>query len=149
MDWFLFLKYFLIAVCSTLAVWFTIKIGFRGSTEIEEGAPESEVLPGDDSQKDSLRCLYWNFTAVLIVVPTLLLVLGITMQTAAWYHPVTLTLAGALLLIWGMTFWTGMLAFPEPVQEPGFANFSANQKSQIADEPSRTWPSESEGMSDD
>ena len=57
MDWFLFLKYFLIAVCSTLAVWFTIKIGFRGSTEIEEGAPESEVLPGDDSQKDSLRCL--------------------------------------------------------------------------------------------
>lgn len=149
MDWFLFLKYFLIAVCCTLVVWFTIKIGFRSSADIEEVSPEPEILPGDDSQSAVLQRLYWNFTAVLIVVPTLLLVLGITLQTAAWNHPVSITLAGALLLIWGMTFWTGMLAFPEPMQKTEFTDLSAFHESQIADEPSRTWPSESEEMTDD
>lgn len=149
MDWFLFLKYFLIAVCCTLVVWFTIKIGFRSSADIEEVSPEPEILPGDDSQSAVLQRLYWNFTAVLIVVPTLLLVLGITLQTAAWNHPVSITLAGALLLIWGMTFWTGMLAFPEPMQKTKFTDLSAFHESQITDEPSRAWPSESEEMTDD
>lgn len=148
MDWFLFLKYFLFAVCCTLVVWFTIKIGFRSSADIEEVAPEPEVLPGDDSRPATLQRLYWNFTAVLIVVPTLLLVLGITTQTAAWNHPVSITLAGALLLIWGMTFWTGMLSFPEPVQKTDFADFSAFHEAQIVDEAFRAQSSESEEMTD-
>ncbi|MCA9004976.1 MAG: hypothetical protein KDA70_06840 [Planctomycetaceae bacterium] len=149
MDWFLFLKYLFIAVCCTLIVWFTIKIGFRSSTDIEAVPPEPEVLPGDDSRSTVLRRLYWNFTAVLIVVPTLLLVLGTTLQTAAWNQPVTLTLAGALLLIWGMSFWTGMLAFPDPVQKTELTDFSAFHEGQIPDEPFRAQPSESEGTSDD
>ncbi|QDT91142.1 hypothetical protein [Gimesia algae] len=146
MDWFLFLKYSLFAVCCTLVVWFTIKIGFRSSPDIEEIQPETEALPGDDSQADALRRLYWNFTAVLIVVPTLLLILGISMQTAAWNHPVTGTLACAVVLIWGMGFWTGMLSFPEPVQGSEPAELPAFHESQIADEPVITRTSESEEM---
>lgn len=134
MDWFFFLKYFLFAVGCTLAVWFTIKIGFRSSSDTEEVPPEPEALVDELSRTEAQLRLYWNFSAVLIVVPALLLVLGITMQTAAWNHPVTMTLAGGLLLIWGMAFWTGMLSFREPAPGSPLAGFADHYESPATDE---------------
>ncbi|HBL42162.1 MAG TPA: hypothetical protein DDZ90_02070 [Planctomycetaceae bacterium] len=134
MDWFFFLKYFLFAVGCTLAVWFTIKIGFRSSPDMEEVPPEPTVRVDKFSRTETERQLYWNFTAVLIVVPALLLVLGITMQTAAWNHPVTMTLAGGMPLIWGMAFWTGMLSFREQASGSPLSGFAAHCESPATDE---------------
>lgn len=112
MEWSAFLISILTAVCCALVVWFGIKVGFRTDTEPESVSTEPEETLAADSHPDAQRKLHWNFTAALIVVPTLLLVLGISMQTASWRHPVTGTLAGALVLIWGMAVCSGMLSFP-------------------------------------
>jgi len=128
MEWFAFLIYFLVAVCCSLVAWFTIKVGFRVPTLSEPVIAKPEELnfsKADSSNQTS--CLYWNFTAALIVVPTLLLVLGIAVQTASLKDPVTLTLAIALILIWCMALWSGMLSFPDQVladnqnQRPDFS----------------------------
>ncbi|QDT40683.1 hypothetical protein Pan241w_07410 [Gimesia alba] len=117
MEWSAFLIYLLIAVCCALLVWFGIKVGFRTDSEPESMIREPEATNAADSLPDTARKLHWNFTAALIVVPTLLLVLGISMQTASWRHPVTGTLAGMLVLIWGMAVCSGMLSFPRPTVE--------------------------------
>lgn len=117
MEWFAFLIYLLTAVGCSLLVWFAIKVGFRTDSEPESVNREPEATNAADSIPDAKCKLYWNFTAALIVVPTLLLVLGISMQTASWRHPVTGTLAGALVLIWGMAVYSGMLSFPKPTVE--------------------------------
>ncbi|WP_339733665.1 hypothetical protein [uncultured Gimesia sp.] len=117
MEWSAFLIYLLTAACCSLVVWFVIKVGFRTDTEPESVIPEPEETQAADSVPDAERQVYWNFTAALIVVPTLLLVLGISMQTASFRHPVTGTLAGALVLIWGMVVCSGMLSFSGPTVE--------------------------------
>ncbi|QDV48825.1 hypothetical protein [Gimesia fumaroli] len=117
MEWFAFLIYLLTAVCCSLLVWFAIKVGFRTDSEPESTSHQPEETNVVDSIPDAARKLHWNFTAALIVVPTLLLVLGISMQTASWRHPVTGTLVGALVLIWGMAVCSGMLSFPKPTVE--------------------------------
>ncbi len=116
MEWFAFLIYFLIAVLCTLVVWFTIKVGFRVTTFSEPVLAEPMDLNASQAgPADQTRRLYWNFTATLIVVPTLLLVLGIAVQTAPLKQPITGTLALALILIWCMSLWSGMLSFPARV----------------------------------
>ena len=128
MEWFAFLIYFLIAVCCSLVAWFTIKVGFRVSTLSEPVLAEPEELNASKAiPSDQTSRLYWNFTTALIVVPTLLLVLGIAVQTASLKDPVTGTLAMALVLIWCMALWSGMLSFPVQVladnqtQRPDFS----------------------------
>ncbi|WP_298867277.1 hypothetical protein [uncultured Gimesia sp.] len=116
MEWFAFLIYFLIAALCTLVVWFTIKVGFRVSTLSEPVLTDPmELNASQAGLADQTRRLYWNFAATLIVVPTLLLVLGIAVQTAPLKQPITGTLAIALVLIWCMSFWSGMLSFPSRV----------------------------------
>lgn len=117
MEWSAFLISILSAVCCALVIWFAIKISFRSDTEPEAVTGEPEETHAAGSIPDAERKLHWNFTAALIVVPTLLLVLGISMQTASFRHPVTCTLAGALVLTWGMAVYSGMLSFPGPTVE--------------------------------
>ena len=117
MEWSAFLIYLLTAVCGSLLVWFAIKVGFRTDSEPESMSQKPEETNVVDAIPDATRKLHWNFTAALIVVPTLLLVLGISLQTASWRHPVTGTLAGMLVLIWGMAVCSGMLSFPKPTVE--------------------------------
>jgi hypothetical protein len=118
MKWFAFLIYFLFSVCGAFVVWTVIRVGFRKPGTEKSVSPES---PDQESARatnfDRRQHLYWNFTATLIVVPTLLLVLGITVETTSLVNPVTGTLAAALVLIWGMALWSGMLAFPDQLSD--------------------------------
>ncbi|MFK7778010.1 MAG: hypothetical protein QM501_07765 [Gimesia sp.] len=118
MEWLAFLIYFLLSVCGAFVVWTVIRVGFRVAPPEDSVSPEvpEQESAGTNTVKGSQN-LYWNFTATLIVVPALLLVLGITVKTAPLNHPVTGTLAGALLLMWGMALWSGMLAFPDQISE--------------------------------
>lgn len=114
MEWFTFLIYLLIAMCCSLVVWFTIKLGFRATPPSEPILAEGEkFLTTDTGTSDPTPHWYWNFTATLMVIPTLLLVLGSSIEISSLINPVTGTLAVALVLIWGMALWSGLLAFSE------------------------------------
>lgn len=76
---------------------------------------------------------HWNFTAVLTVVPLLLLVLGISLQTASFRHPVTGTLTGALILLWGMAFSSRMLSFPRSEPELKTETITSYPEIKLAD----------------
>jgi len=122
MEWFAFLISFLFSVGGAFVVWTVIRVGFRKSVTEEPVSPEvPEQVSARVNNFNGGRHLYCNFTATLIVVPALLLVLGITVKTASLNHPVTGTLIGALLLMWGMALWSGMLAFPEEMVEANTA----------------------------
>ncbi|MCH9655845.1 MAG: hypothetical protein K0U86_14460 [Planctomycetes bacterium] len=138
MEWFAFLIYILIAALCTLVVWFTIKVGFRVSTLSEPVLAEPEnFLTTDTGSSDQTPHLYWNFTATLIVIPTLILTLGFFAEITSLINPVTGTLAVALALIWGMAFWSGMLAFPKqsPLENqiplPEFSEPTAKESSEV------------------
>ena len=113
MEWFAFLIYFLIAFFCTLVLWFTIKVGFRGSASSEPMLPEPKEI--DTFPLVARERLYWNFSSVLIVILTLLLVLGMSVRDLTLSHPVVLTLGGALILIWMISLWSKMLSFWHPV----------------------------------
>lgn len=112
MEWFAFLFYFLIAVFCTIVLWFTIKVGFRDSTASEPTFPEPKEI--DTIPLVAKEQLYWNFSSVLIVIFTLMLLLGISVRDLPLSHPVTLTLGGALILIWMISLWSKMLSFWHP-----------------------------------
>ncbi|MFH1304709.1 MAG: hypothetical protein ABIK07_26955 [Planctomycetota bacterium] len=116
MEWFAFLIYFLSAICGALVVWFAIKVGFRVSAPVISQFPESaEITASETEPADKTPRLYWNFTAALIIVPTLLLVLGIAVRQLPILNPVTCVLGGALALTWLMSLWSGMLSFQAPL----------------------------------
>ncbi len=112
MEWFAFLIYFLIALFCSSVLWFTIKLGFRDSTSLKSAFPEStefDTLPAVAKAR-----LFWNFSSALIVVLTLILLMGISVRQLPLSHPVTLTLGGALILIWVISLWSRMLSFGPP-----------------------------------
>ncbi|QDU08380.1 hypothetical protein [Gimesia aquarii] len=113
MEWFAFLIYFLIAFFCTLVLWFMIKVCFRDTIPSEPKLPEPKEI--DTIPLVAKERLYWNFSSVLIVILTLLLVLGISVRDLPLSHPVILTLGGALILIWMISLWSKMLSFWPPV----------------------------------
>lgn len=116
MEWFAFLFYFLIATFSSLVLWFTIKIGFRNSVPYEfESAESTKNSPTIIDPSIERRRLSWNFSSTLLIIPTLILVLGVTIRTTSILDPVTSVPGVALILIWFITLWTRMLSFQKSV----------------------------------
>lgn len=116
MEWFAFLFYFLIATFSSLALWFTIKIGFRNTVPYElESAESTKIRPVVVDPSIERTRLSWNFSSTLLIIPTLLLVLGIAVRTSSISDPVTWVPGVALILIWFITLWTKMLSFQKSV----------------------------------
>ncbi|QDT25455.1 hypothetical protein [Gimesia panareensis] len=109
MDWFTFLILLLTASLTALAVWWAIQKWFRDESESVSEETMQDIHPVTD-ESEPQHALYWNFTTVLISVCTLLLVLGISVQTMSIRNPITWTLGTALILIWAMALWSGMLA---------------------------------------
>ncbi|QDV18463.1 hypothetical protein Pan153_31210 [Gimesia panareensis] len=109
MDWFTFLILLLTASLTALAVWWAIQKWFRDEAESISEASFQDIHPVTDDSEPQ-HALYWNFTSVLIAVCALLLVLGISVQTTSIRNPVTWTLGAALILIWAMALWSGMLS---------------------------------------
>lgn len=112
MDWFTFLILLLTASLTALAVWWAIQKWFLDESESVGEETMQDIHPVT-VDSESQHALYWNFTTVLISVCTLLLVLGISVQTTSIRNPVTWTLGTALILIWAMALWSGMLSAPK------------------------------------
>lgn len=114
MEWFAFLIYLLNALFSSVVLWFTIKVGFRNAIPYELESAELSAKKADALiAANSKTGLFWNFSSVLIIIPTFILLLGISVRHLPLHNPVTYTLGGALLLIWCIALWSGMLSFPQ------------------------------------
>lgn len=142
MDWSAFLILLLTALLTAPAVWWGILKGFHDNGELPSLETPRREQPGLNAE--SPQALYWSFTTVLISICVLLLVMGISVQTMSIRHPVTWTLAAALVLVWVMALWSGMLTPPRKQSIPPGNSHPELTLYHETDEPSLTEPEQKE-----
>jgi|GEM_PF-4895303 len=127
MAWSYFLILLLLASMMASVLWRTIQIFFRND-EVSTDLDTSQRGEQAASTPARQQALHWSFTTILISGLVLLLVAGISVQTASIHDPTTWSLGAALLLIWGMALSSGMLSVPQSSPEPSGVILSEPQE---------------------